>query len=120
MAAGTLDLVEAAAHRTRGGMSLEVAIPARALPRFPARDDLQLELCLAYEDVDAEGAQPQKEISTCATGAPPPELLALPQAFRNGIRPRPPTECRRWKAVPGWLGFRQAVDPKKWVLGDRH
>src|SRR5262249_59990872 len=68
MAASTLDLVDAAAHPTKTGMSLEVAIPARALPRFPARDDLLLEMCLAYEDVDAADAQPQKEISSCATG----------------------------------------------------
>lgn len=119
MADGSLDLLDAAAHRTKTGMSLEVAIPARALPRFPARDELQLELCLAYEDVDGDGGQPQKEISTCATGAPAPELLSLPQTFRQGIRPRPPSEVTTLEGRPGgWLGFNGQVDPK-WVLGDR-
>ena len=63
----TLALVDAAVHRTKKGMSLEVALPARALPRFPARDALVLELCLSYEDADDAGPV-AKEISTCVTG----------------------------------------------------
>ena len=113
-----LELVDAAAHRTRQGMSLEVALPARALPRFPAREALVLELCVSYEDADGAGP-PAKEISSCATGAPPPELLALSPRFRQGIRPRPPPEVQTVEGRPGgWLGFNGQLDPK-WVLGDR-
>jgi hypothetical protein len=116
---GTLALVDAAVHRTKKGMSLEVAVPARALPRFPARDALVLELCLSYEDADDPSGPAAKEISTCVTGAPPPELLALPQGFRRGIRPLPPAEVQTVEGRPGgWLGFNGQVDPK-WVLGDR-
>ena len=115
---GTLDLVDAAVHRTRRGMSLEVAVPARALPRFPARDALVLELCLSYEDADDAGPA-SKEISTCVTGAPPPDLLELPPGFRRGIRPRPPAEVQTVEGRPGgWVGYNGQVDPK-WVLGDR-
>ena len=118
VSAATLAMVDAAVRRTRKGMSLEVAVPARALPRFPARDALVLELCLSYEDVDDAG-QGAKEISTCVTGAPPPELLALPPGFRQSIQPRPPTEVQTVEGRPGgWLGFNGQVDPK-WVLGDR-
>jgi len=114
----TLALVDAAVHRTKKGMSLEVAIPARALPRFPARDALVLELCLSYEDADDAGPA-AKEISTCVTGAPPPELLALSDVFRRGIRPRPPAEVQTVEGRPGgWVGYNGQVDPK-WVLGDR-
>ena len=114
----TLALVDAAVHRTKKGMSLEVAIPARALPRFPARDALILELCLSYEDADDAGPA-AKEISTCVTGAPPPELLALPEGFRRSIKPRPPAEVQTVEGRPGgWVGFNGQVDPK-WVLGDR-
>ena len=99
-------------------MSLEVAVPARALPRFPARDALVLELCLSYEDADDAGPA-AKEISTCVTGAPPPELLALSDVFRRGIRPRPPAEVQTVEGRPGgWVGYNGQVDPK-WVLGDR-
>lgn len=116
--AATLALVDAAAHRTRKGMSLEVALPARTLPRFPAREALVLELCLSYDDVD-DLAQSGKEISTCVTGAPPPELLALPPGFRQSVRPRPPPEVQTLEGRPGgWLGYNGQVDPK-WVLGDR-
>jgi len=114
----TLALVDAAVRRTHKGMSLEVALPARALPRFPARDALVLELCLSYEDADDPGTA-VKEISTCITGAPPPELLALSPVFRQGIRPRPPAEVQTVEGRPGgWLGYNGQVDPK-WVLGDR-
>jgi hypothetical protein len=113
-----LALVDAAVHRTKKGMSLEVALPARALPRFPAREALVLELCLSYEDADDAGPA-AKEISTCVTGAPPPELLALPAGFRRGIRPRPPAEVQTVEGRPGgWVGYNGQVDPK-WVLGDR-
>jgi hypothetical protein len=114
----TLAMVDAAVHRTKKGMSLEVAVPARALPRFPAREALVLELCLSYEDVDDAGPG-AKEISTCVTGAPPPELLALPPGFRQSIHPRPPAEVQTVEGRPGgWLGYNGQVDPK-WVLGDR-
>src|SRR5262249_51210496 len=114
----TLALVDAAVHRTKKGMSLEVALPARALPRFPARDSLVLELCLSYEDADDAGPA-AKEISTCVTGAPPPELLALPAGFRTGLRPRPPPEVQTVAGRPGGGGgCNGQVDPK-WVLGDR-
>ena len=118
VSAATLALVDAAVHRTKKGMSLEVALPARALPRFPARDALVLELCLSYEDADDSGPA-AKEISTCVTGAPPPELLALSESFRRGIRPRPPAEVQTVEGRPGgWVGYNGQVDPK-WVLGDR-
>jgi hypothetical protein len=114
-----LAMVDAAVHRGRKGMTFEVAVPARALPRFPARDALVLELCLSYEDVDDDAGPGAKEISTCATGAPAPELLALPAVFRQGIRPRPPPEVQTVEGRPGgWVGFNGQVDPK-WVLGDR-
>ena len=115
---GTLALVDAAVRRTKKGMSLEVALPARALPRFPARDALVLEVCLSYDDADDAGPA-AKEISTCITGAPPPELVALPATFRQGLRPRPPPEVQTVEGRPGgWVGFNGQVDPK-WVLGDR-
>ncbi len=114
----TLGMVDAAVHRSRKGISLEVALPARALPRFPARDALVLEVCVSYEDVDEAGPS-GKELSSCVTGAPPPELLALPQAFRQGLRPRPPPEVQTVEGRPGgWVGYNGQVDPK-WVLGDR-
>jgi hypothetical protein len=114
---GTLALVDAAVHRTKKGMSLEVALPARALPRFPARDALVLELCLSYDDADDAGPA-AKEISTCVTGAPPPEVQALPSGFRQGLRPRPPPEGQSVEGRPGgWVGYHGQVDPG--VLGDR-
>ena len=119
MSPWALAMVDAAVHRGKKGMTLEVAIPARALPRFPARDALVLELCLSYEDVDDDAGPSAKEISTCATGTTPPELLALPAVFRQGIRPRPPLEVQTVEGRQGgWVGFNGQVDPK-WVLGDR-
>ncbi len=117
--AAALELVEAATRRTRTGMTLEVGIPARALPRFPARDPLVMELCISYDDADSGSPQPSKEVSTCATGTPPPELLSFPPGFRQSIRPHPPAEVLTLEGrAGGWLGFGEQIDPK-WVLGDR-
>jgi hypothetical protein len=99
---GILALVDAAVHRTKKGMSLEVALPARVLPRFPARDAMVLELCLSYEDADDAGRRPRRS-PPASPGPLRPSCWRCRRApsGHSGLAHRP--RCRRWRAV-GRLG----------------
>ncbi|MFY0564917.1 hypothetical protein ACN28E_13755 [Archangium lansingense] len=82
-------LVEVGVQRQDNTLALEVAIPARALPRFPAEEPLVLDLCLTYEDVDAAGSKPPA-VSNCKDGGMVGEALRLPDDFRKGLKLKPP------------------------------
>ena len=109
-------LVRSGVKRTKDGFALELAIPARALPRFPARDALLLDLCLTYADRDGTGGQ-AKEISTCRSGSPD-EPLKLPNALRDGLKLKPPADVVGLEArEKGWVGFATLHYPQ-WAQGD--
>jgi len=52
-------LVRSGVKRTKDGFALELAIPARALPRFPARDALLLDLCLTSSSARPGASTPR-------------------------------------------------------------
>ncbi|HSP80464.1 MAG TPA: hypothetical protein VLQ93_18170 [Myxococcaceae bacterium] len=109
--------VEAGVQRQDGTLALEVGIPARAFPRFPAREPLTLELCLTYEDVDGEGAK-SPSVSNCQGGAMRNEVLRLPDAFRKGLKLKPPEHVLGLEGRPGgWLGYGILHYPA-WVQAD--
>jgi hypothetical protein len=110
--------LEAAVHRVAGTITFEVALPPLALPRLPAHGPLVLELCLAYDDQDADGGVTER-ISTCASGSAAPVRLELPDSVLAGLRQRPPAEVVGLEARPGgWVGFGERVEPR-WILADK-
>ncbi|MCY1075285.1 hypothetical protein OV287_12345 [Archangium sp. miwbw1] len=110
-------LVEVGVQRQDNTLALEVAIPARALPRFPAEDPLVLDLCLTYEDVDAAGSKPPA-VSNCKDGGMVGEALRLPDDFRKGLKLKPPKGVIALEGQPdGWLGYGVLHYPD-WVEAD--
>jgi hypothetical protein len=110
-------LVDAGVKRKDNHLALEVAIPARALPRIPAVEPLVLDLCLAYEDVDAAGSKPVP-VSNCKGGSMVGDALRLPDDFRKGLKLKPPEGVVALEGQPdGWLGYGVLHYPL-WVEAD--
>lgn len=98
-------LVTSAAQRTRKGAVFEASFPARALPRFPAQEPLQLELCIAYEDRDAAGG-PATLASNCEGGSMAGGRLVIPDELRRELRLKPPAKVEGLEArARGWVGY---------------
>ena len=92
--------VKAATDKTARGYNVEVAIPAAALPRFPATEPLELELCLTVG-----------RVSSCH-GMTPLEPLKLPDDFRKGLKLGQPERVLALESTPaGWVGFAELHRP---------
>jgi hypothetical protein len=88
-------------------LAFEVAIPARAFPRFPAQAPLVFDLCLTFKDV-----------SNCKGGGMVGEALRLPDDFRKGLKLKPPKDVEALEGrQEGWLGY-GALHYPAWVEGD--
>ncbi|HEX8437988.1 hypothetical protein [Archangium sp.] len=101
-------LVDAGVQHKDNTLTLEVAIPARALPRFPATEALALDLCLTF------GAA-----TNCKDGGMVGEVLRLPDDFRKGLKLKPPEGVVALAGQPdGWLGYGVLHYPV-WVEADK-
>jgi hypothetical protein len=101
-------LVQTGVQRKDNALALEVAIPARAFPRFPAQEPLVFDLCLTYKDV-----------SNCKGGGMLGEALRLPDDFRKGLKLKPPKSVVAFERHPnGWLGYGRLHFPD-WVEADK-
>ncbi len=99
------------------GLSLELAFPARALPRFQAFKQLAISICLEYQDVDADGAEPVKT-STCPTGEMVGGPTRLPDDLRKNAKLAPAADVEGIEARPtGWVGYSKLHYPT-WVVSD--
>ncbi len=95
---------EAGAQEGGGKLALEVALPARAFPRIPAKEPLVFDLCVTYEDKDPEGGA--VPVSNCSGGSMLGAALKLPDDFRKGLKLKVPESVRALEAAPkGWLGW---------------
>jgi hypothetical protein len=100
--------------KREGGMTYEVAIPARAFPRFPARAPFLLDLCVTYEDREQIAAEP-KAASNCQGAAMLGSALKLADGFLKELRVAPPKEVEGVEGRPtAWLGYGQKQAPV-WV-----
>jgi hypothetical protein len=100
-------LVNAGVQHKGDTLSFELAIPARAFPRFPAEEPLVLDLCLTYR-----GA------SNCKDGGMVGEALKLPDEFRKGLKLKPPAGVLAFQGQKGaWLGYGVLHYPT-WVEAD--
>lgn len=110
-------MVKAAAATTKTGYTLEVAIPARALPRFQAFKQLAVSICADYADVDMEGGEASK-ITTCPTGDMLGGPARLPDELRKNLKLTPTPDVEGIEArEKGWLGYSKLHYPT-WALGD--
>lgn len=110
-------LVKAAVKASKTGSVFEVAVPARALPRFQAFKPLALSLCLDYTDVDLDGAEPSK-ITTCPTGDMAGGPTRLPDELRKTLKLAPTADVEGIEArEKGWLGYSKLHYPT-WALAD--
>jgi hypothetical protein len=100
-------LLKAGTKRKDTTQTYEVAIPARAFPRFPAEGPLVLDLCLT-----SGGA------SNCKDGGMVGEALKLPDEFRKGLKLKAPAGLISLQGQPGgWLGY-DVLHYPSWVEAD--
>ncbi|HEX9508361.1 MAG TPA: hypothetical protein VF947_08130, partial [Myxococcales bacterium] len=96
---------------------LEAAFPARALPRFPAKEPLSFELCLSYEDLAPPPAVGSL-ISNCQSGSMLGEVLQLPDDFRRSLHLSAPPEVVAFEGREnGWVGHGR-LHSLVWALSD--
>lgn len=112
-------LVKAAVKSTKDGYTLELALPARALPRFQAFKQLALSICVDYSDVDMEGGEPSK-ITTCPSGEMVGGPTRIPDELRKNLKLAPTPDVEGIEArEKGWLGYSKLHYPT-WALGDEN
>ncbi|MDP2272907.1 MAG: hypothetical protein Q8N23_26995 [Archangium sp.] len=110
-------LVKAAAVPSKTGYVLEIAVPARALPRFQAFKQLALSICVDYADVDMEGGEASK-ITSCPTGEMASGPTRIPDELRKTLKLTPTADVEGIEArEKGWLGFSKLHYPT-WAQGD--
>jgi len=89
--------VRLSAAKTSGGWTTELALPPAALPRWPARGPLRLEL---------------------GFNGPPGAVLRLPEDFRASLKAKIPDDVAALERRPGgWAGY-GALQLPRWLLGD--
>jgi hypothetical protein len=105
--------LKAATKASATGLGLELVLPAKALPRFPASGPLQLDLCLTLEAPGGAEAP-----STCTGGAMVGGPLQLPEAFRAQLGLAAPKHVLTLEGRDeGWLGYGELPVPS-WVQAD--
>jgi hypothetical protein len=98
-------LVKAATKVDDKGFTLEIAIPARALPRFQAFKPLALSICAEYADVDAAGGEVSLA-TTCPTGDMVGGPTRLPDELRKNLKLTPAPDVEGIEARKGgWVGY---------------
>ena len=110
------DLVKAGVKADTKGVNLEIAFPARSLPRMPAQLQLALNICVEFINKD-EGAD-ARVITTCAGGEMVGGPTRLPDELRKNLKLIPPSDVEGLEARPnGWVGYAMLHYPT-WVIAD--
>ena len=110
-------MVQVVQKRSARGWRLEAAFPARALPRFPAKEPLLFELCLSYEDRAPPSALGSL-ISNCQSGSMVDQVLQLPDDFRKSLHLSVPPEVVTLEGREnGWVGHGR-LHSLVWALSD--
>lgn len=104
-------LLAVASKQDKKGLHYELAIPARALPRFQGNLQLSFNLCVIRHDGEAR-------VDSCAGGGMPGGPLKLPDDLRKNLKLNPPNDVQGIEARPtGWVGYAELHYPT-WVLSD--
>lgn len=111
------ELVKAGAKADAKGLTLEIAFPARSLPRMPAQLQLALNICVDVMDKD-EGEGDPTVVTTCTSGEMVGGPTRLPDELRKNLKLTPPAEVEGIEArANGWVGYAILHYPT-WVLAD--
>lgn len=109
-------LVKSNIGRDAKGVTFEIAVPARALPRFPAFGQLALNICFDWTKMKGDTAQPR--VSTCKSGEMAGGPAKLPEDLRKLVKGAPPEEVEGIEPrADGFVGYAIMHYPK-WVVGD--
>ncbi len=99
------------------GFTLEVAIPAHALPRFQAVKPLVMSLCVEYRDMDSDIGDAVK-LNNCPKGVMLGGDTRLPDELRKNLKVLPPADAEGVEArEKGWVAYSKLHYPM-WALGD--
>jgi hypothetical protein len=103
------EAVKAAVKAEGKGFTLEVAFAPKALPRFQARTQLAMNLCVDYADAD-DGAITQ--LQSCTGGDMVGGPLRLPDELRKIVKVPPPPEVEGIEPrTNGFVGFAELHYP---------
>lgn len=109
-------LVRVAAKTEPKGLNLELAFPARSLPRMPAQLQLAVNICI--EVMDKNGEEDPKVVTTCTSGEMVGGPTRLPDELRKNLKLTPPPEVEGLEArANGWVGYAVLHYPI-WVVAD--
>ncbi len=110
-------LVQSAIKTDAKGWSLELAFPARSLPRFQGTKPLAISICADYTDLDSLTGEASK-LSSCPSGEMLGGPARLPDEFRKNLKLSPPTTVDGVEArETGWVGYASLRSPT-WVEAD--
>jgi hypothetical protein len=109
-------LVKAGVKADAKGLTLELAFPARALPRMPAQLQLALNICVDFMDKDEEGDP--VVTTSCSSGEMVAGPTRLPDELRKNLKLTAPAEVEGLEARPnGWVGYAVLHYPI-WAVAD--
>jgi hypothetical protein len=97
-------------------VTFEIAVPARALPRFPAFGQLSLHACFDWTKM--KDGNPVGKVSTCRNGEMSGGPAKLPEDLRKLVKGAPPYEVEGIEPrADGFVGYAILHYPL-WVVGD--
>jgi hypothetical protein len=103
------ETVKAAAKEEPKGFTLEIAIPAKAMPRFQARAQLAVDICLDYLDDDGEQ---KTQLSSCTAGEMVGGPTRIPDELRRIVKVQPPADVEGLEPrANGFVGFAELHYP---------
>lgn len=113
------ELVASATRADGKTTTYEIAVPARALPRWPATRQLGLLLCVDYADFDTDTLTDEAtNVSSCPNGETAAGPVRVPDELRKVLKATPPAEVEAIEPrAHGWLGYAELHYPL-WVWGD--
>jgi hypothetical protein len=104
-----VEAVKAATKDEGKGFTLEVQIPARAMPRFQARSQLAVDICLEYNDDDGDM---KTQLISCSSGEMVGGPARIPDEMRRVVKVQPPADVEGLEPrINGFVGFAELHYP---------
>ncbi len=109
-------LVKTGVKADAKALNLELAFPARSLPRMPAQLQLALNICVDFMDKDEEGDP--TVVTSCSSGEMVGGPTRLPDELRKNLKLTAPDGVEGLEARPnGWVGYAVLHYPI-WAVAD--
>src|SRR4051812_21742465 len=84
-----VEAVKAVVKEEPKGLTFEITLPVRALPRFQARTQLAVDICLDYLDDDGDQ---KTQLSSCTAGEMVGGPARIPDELRRVVKVPPPAD----------------------------